>query len=120
MKLLLDQDVYYKTYKLLIDNEYDVITAKSLGLEKAPDIQILERAEKLSRILITRDKNFGSLVFLSKFSTYGVIFLRIKPDSIYEVHRTLLRFLSFHSGTKIAGHFVTIERDKYRIRNIPQ
>lgn len=69
MKLLLDQDVYYKTYKLLIDNGYDTVTAKNLNLEKASDIQILENAEKLSRILITRDKDFGSLVFLLKPST---------------------------------------------------
>lgn len=120
MKLILDQDVYYKTYRLLIDNGYDAITAKSLGLEKATDVQILESAERLSRILITRDKDFGSLVFLSMLPTYGVIFLRMKPDSIHDVHKTLLRFLSSHLHPKIAEHFVTIERDKYRVRNIPR
>ncbi len=120
MKFLLDQDVYYKTYKLLLDNGYDVITAKNLGLEKAPDIQILKNAEKLSRILITRDKDFGSLVFLSQLPTCGVIFLRIKPNSLSAVHKTLLCFLSDYSQPKNSPHFVTIEEDKYRIRNIPQ
>lgn len=76
MNFLLDQDVYHYTYTALSDTGFDVIRAKDIGFHKASDETLLHEALKRSRILITRDKGFGALVFFSEMKSAGVILLR--------------------------------------------
>ncbi|MBW2091116.1 MAG: DUF5615 family PIN-like protein [Deltaproteobacteria bacterium] len=53
---------------------HDVVTAGGIGLARASDKEILNKAGDKNRIFITRDSDFGSLVFLSKIPSKGVIF----------------------------------------------
>ena len=66
MKLLADNDVYKITVDFLRQHGHDVVTAKELGLNKASDKELLEKAKIMDRLFITRDKDFGMLVFLKK------------------------------------------------------
>jgi predicted nuclease of predicted toxin-antitoxin system len=72
MKFLLDQDVYAITAKFLVDAEHDVILVAQLGLAQATDEEILRTAQEQSRILVTRDRDYGNLVFVRAIGT-GVI-----------------------------------------------
>ena len=66
MKLLADNDVYKITVDFLRQHGHDVVNAKELGLNKASDKELLEKAKIMDRLFITRDKDFGMLVFLKK------------------------------------------------------
>lgn len=76
MKILADQDVYRLTVEQLKQWGHDVITAKELGIHKSPDEELLKAGRKTRRLLITRDKDFGSLIFLRTQESVGVIWDR--------------------------------------------
>jgi len=79
MRFLTDQDVYAITIRFLCSLGHDVVTAAQLGLAQADDLELLRVAQAQGRIFVTRDRDFGGLVFVLG-SGAGVIYLRILPS----------------------------------------
>src|SRR2546429_7709755 len=79
MKFLIDQDVYAITIKALKNDGHDVILCSELGLSRAADETLLSKAKEMNRILVTRDRDYGTLVFARQIVA-GVIYLRILPS----------------------------------------
>jgi predicted nuclease of predicted toxin-antitoxin system len=119
MRVLTDQDVYKLTIDKLKEWEHDVVTAKDLDMQKASDDDLLNAARKSNRLLITRDKNFGALLFLreEKVST-GVILLRGAPKTIEKVHQELQKLLHEHNEDELRCSFSVVEPNRYRIRRL--
>jgi predicted nuclease of predicted toxin-antitoxin system len=67
LKFLLDQDVYAVTARFLAALGHDVTRAVDVGLSGASDEEILREAQSSERLLVTRDRDFGSLVFVRNF-----------------------------------------------------
>jgi predicted nuclease of predicted toxin-antitoxin system len=80
MRFLADQDVYGMTARFLSGLGHDVVTAAQLGLAQAEDADLLLVAQKDGRLFVTRDRDFGGLVFVQG-SGPGVIYLRILPST---------------------------------------
>jgi predicted nuclease of predicted toxin-antitoxin system len=118
MKFLADQDVWKATVDLLRAWGHDVITASELDLARASDEELLKVARSEDRILVTRDSDFGSLVFLGNFPSAGVVFLRIEPQTQDEVHMELQRLLSVHREDELRKSFCSVEPGKHRVRRI--
>ena len=116
MRFLTDQDVYQSTISYLKNLGHDVIRVKDIGFERASDNEILEHAAKNQRILITRDKDFGALTFVTHINSFGIILLRITPDTVSSVHKELSRFLNEHSEGNFKNTFIVIEPGCHRIR----
>ena len=95
---------------------HDVLRAKDAGLARAADDELLRRARQAGRTLITRDKGFGQLVFLSRQPHAGVVLLRVEPMTLKAVHQELERFLREHAGDDLSRCFVVIEPTRHRIR----
>jgi len=76
LQFLLDQDVYALTARFLSGAGHDITLAAELGLAQGSDQEILQKAQELGRILITRDRDYGHLVFVQGLRG-GVIYL---PD----------------------------------------
>jgi predicted nuclease of predicted toxin-antitoxin system len=117
MKFLLDQDVYALTERFLREQGYDVVTAFELGLSRAPDLDLLNKAGEQERIFVTRDRDYGNLVFIHHAGK-GVIYLRILPSDMDEVHGELKKVLETYSDDDLARSFVVVERNRHRIRKI--
>ena len=64
MKFLADQDVYASTGRFLSGLGHDVVPAGQLGLAQAEDTALLRVAHEQGRIFVTRDRDFGALVFV--------------------------------------------------------
>jgi len=118
MHFLTDQDVYQMTIDFLIELGHSVITVRKIGMHKASDHELLKKAKEMNRIFITRDKDFGTLVFLEKTLSSGVILLRGKPTSINKIHKELERVLRAHSETELHHYFCVVEPNRYRVRHI--
>ena len=73
MKFLADQDVWNGTLGLLRTLGHDVLSAKEIGMARGSDQDLLKKAWNDKRLLITRDKGFGSLTFLANFKASGVV-----------------------------------------------
>jgi len=117
MKFLLDQDVYAITCRLLINLGHDVVTAFELGLSQASDLELLKIASEKDRILVTRDRHFGGLVFVQKLGS-GVIYLRVLPSNTEKVHKQLEKVLKNHSEEQLKKAFAIVEPRRYRFRII--
>ncbi|MFQ5398696.1 MAG: DUF5615 family PIN-like protein [Anaerolineae bacterium] len=117
MKLLLDQDVYAFTIRFLKEMGHDVVPVAQLGLSQATDEDLLQVAQEQQRIFITRDRDFGHLVFVKELGT-GVLYLRILPSTKNAVHRELEKVLSTYTETELAKAFVVIEPAGHRIRRL--
>jgi predicted nuclease of predicted toxin-antitoxin system len=117
MKFLTDQDVYAITIAFLNGLGHDVVRAAQLGLATAEDAELLRVAHEQERIVVTRDRDFGALVFVQGGGP-GVIYLRILPSNQNAVHAQLERVLMSYSETELQTSFVVIEPGRHRIRKL--
>ncbi|MGC8785808.1 MAG: DUF5615 family PIN-like protein [Anaerolineae bacterium] len=118
MKFLLDQDVYAVTARFLSDLGHDVLTVAAIGLSRASDLELLQSAREQQRVLVTRDRDFGNLVFVQGLGT-GVIYLRILPSTQEAVHRELAKVLEEHPEPDLRRAFVVVEPGRHRFRRLP-
>ena len=117
MKFLLDQDVYALTERFLREQGYDLVKVSELGQSRAQDSDLLKLAGEQGRIFVTRDRDYGNLVFVHHLGS-GVIYLRILPSVINEVHAELKKVLETYSEEELAKSFIVVEKNRHRIRKI--
>jgi len=117
MKFLTDQDAYAITVRFLMELGHDVITASEIGLSRADDSDLLKTACDQNRIFITRDRDFGGLVFVEKLGS-GVIYLRMLPSTIDSIHKEMKRVLKEYSEEDLQKAFVVVEPGRHRYRRI--
>ena len=116
MKFFIDQDVSQTTVDYLKSLGYNVLKASEVGLQREPDEELLRYAYEHQRILVTRDKGYGALVFLSFQEHSGVILLRVQPQTTDAVHQELKRFLQEQAQEHLQDYFIVIEPGGHRIR----
>ncbi len=76
MKFRCDHDVYAARVRFLRELGHTVVTAAEIGLAAADDADLLEAARSGGQKLVTRDRDFGGLVFLEG-NAAGILYLRI-------------------------------------------
>ena len=117
MRFLADQDVYALTIRLLRDLGHDVVSAAQVGLAAADDVLLLEVARVQNRILITRDRDYGGLVF-TRDVVSGVLYLRMLPSTQQAVHEELNRVVDGYSEEELSRAFVVVEPGRHRFRRL--
>lgn len=117
MKFLADQDVHAITIAFLSGLGHDVVRTAQLGLAQAEDAELLRVAHEQGRIFVTRDRDFGALVFVHGNGP-GVIYLRILPSTQNAVHVELERVLTLYSEQEMQALFVVVEPGRHRIRKL--
>jgi len=117
VKLLLDQDVYEITARFLIATGHDVLRVAEIGMAQSSDEENLQKARELERIFVTRDRDYGNLVFVKSIRS-GVLYLRMLPSEIDSVHTELERVLNLYDETELKSAFVVIETGRHRFRKI--
>lgn len=80
MKFIVDENLSFAVVEFLRKNECDVLYVAE-KIKSFDDSFILKIAFKEKRILITKDKDFGNLVFRKNFPHSGVIFLRLSDEN---------------------------------------
>ena len=86
-------------------------------MSRASDTTLLGRASQEGRILVTRDKDFGGLVFVERLGK-GVILLRTNPSTLPATHAELSRVLGTYSEAELASAFVVVEPGQHRFRKL--
>ena len=117
MKFLLDQDVYAITLRFLKGLGHDVIPVAQMGLAQASDLDLLKVAQEQDRIFVTRDRDFGELVFVQGWQA-GIIYLRLLPSTQTVVHEELERVLQSYSEDELKRAFVVVEPGRHRFRKM--
>jgi len=118
VRFLLDQDVYELTARVLAQQAGgDVVRVRELGLSRADDVTLLRTAREQERVLVTRDRDFGYLVFVEAVQ-WGVIYLRMTPATVEAVHAELERLLREQPFERLTKTFAVVEPGRYRIRSL--
>jgi len=117
MRFLLDQDVYAATARFLGGLGHDVVPVAQIGLSQADDSDLLRIAQEQNRIFVTRDRDFGGLVFVKGLGA-GVVYLRILPSTQNVVHQELARVLRSYSEDELMRAFIVVEPGRHRFRKL--
>jgi len=115
MKLLIDENISGEIIESLKYIGYDLLWIREyyrgISDEEIMDISISE-----DRIIITLDKDFGTLVFKTMVNDIpGVILIRIEDPKIRK--EKLLKLLIEH-GNGLKGYFTVITKDRIRKRRL--
>jgi predicted nuclease of predicted toxin-antitoxin system len=118
-RLLLDQGLSPSAAIILRQDGFDAIHVSELGMEKADDVQILERAREDERVCITLDHDFHSHLALTGQGRPSVVFLRVQgldaqgqADLIRSVYITCEYILA-------EGAAVSADHRSIRLRRLP-
>lgn len=117
MRLLLDQDVYAATARFLRGLNHQVLRAHEAGYARATDAELLALAREREYLLVTRDRDFGNLVFLHGAGP-GVLYLRMRPSTLRLVHQELALVLQAYTEDELRRSFVVVEPGRHRFRRL--
>ena len=109
MRFLLDESADGRLRSLLIDRGHDVETIARHHRIGISDEEVLAIAQRENRILITKDLDFGHLVFWHRLPHAGVILFRLRTDDVTVLHERMNLLLDQYSD-RIASFIVVSER----------
>ncbi len=114
MKLLCDEGIDRGIVEALREDGYDVAYVAELA-PGLTDERVLAEANRLGAVLLTRDKDFGELVFRQRRLHTGVLLVRLEGLRRDEKAQRVSAAVSAH-GSEMMGAFAVLTRDKLRIR----
>src|SRR5437773_1040156 len=88
MRWLADECVDARIAAILRNSGHDVVHMVDAG-PSARDVDVLSRACRETRLLLTEDKDFGELVIRRALPIPGIVLLRVQPDTLLHKSRQL-------------------------------
>jgi len=114
-RIYLDQMVSLDVAHELCGKGHDVLRASEVGQARADDGQILQKAIKENRVLVTLDGHFGDWVILPLKKHPGVIRLKVNPTTGKNILKILIPFLNAYSSEQLKDNLVILstKREKW-------
>jgi predicted nuclease of predicted toxin-antitoxin system len=116
MKFVADEGVDGSLVSLLREAGHDVTYFAETNQSTDDDV-ILGLANAENRVLITRDKDFGELVFRLKMIHSGIILVRAEELSSMARSRAVADFIQTNLDL-LGGYFIVIQAGTTRLRKI--
>jgi predicted nuclease of predicted toxin-antitoxin system len=118
-RLLLDQGLPRSTAALLSQGGWDVVHVSEIGMSRADDKEILRRARADSRVCVTLDADFHSLLATSGERGPSVIRIRKEGLDATALAALLQNAWSRVEDALVSGALVTISERSIRARRLP-
>lgn len=112
-RFLADESCDFAIVRALRADGFDVLAVSEIA-SRSDDRSLLEQAGRERRILLTEDKDFGWLVFVSHAESPGVILIRFPGNARQTLVQTVSRVVR-EQGDKLAGRFVVVQPGHVRI-----
>lgn len=119
VKFLADECTFDSTVEFLRNEGRDVTTVKEIGLRGAKDPEVLNKAQEMEAVLITRDSDFGDVRRFLPSAYQGVIVLKMTYRSSNEVHAVLRKMLREVKEDEFVGTLFVVDHNKWRTRRRP-
>jgi predicted nuclease of predicted toxin-antitoxin system len=117
LSFLADESCDFAVVRALRATGYEVLAVSEVTV-RSDDRQLIEQAGRERRILLTEDKDFGWLVFVSQVASPGVILIRFPGDARQTLARAVVEAVQ-EQGEKLIGAFVVIQPGYIRIGHQP-
>jgi predicted nuclease of predicted toxin-antitoxin system len=115
LRFLADESCDFAVVRALREDGFDVVAVSEVT-HRSDDRELIEQADREKRILLTEDKDFGWLVFVSHADSAGVVLLRF-PGNARQVLATAVRRLVREQGEALLESFVVVQPGYVRIRH---
>ncbi len=112
LRFLADESCDFAVVRALRASGFDVL-AVSEYMQYSVDGELLEQAYSENRILLTEDKDFGWLVFVSHLDSAGVILIRFPASQRSTLAQSMLQVVQEH-GDKLTNAFVVVQPGQVR------
>lgn len=113
MNFLADESCAGPVVRALREAGHDVVAIAEVA-SGATDDEVLERALKEKRVLITEDLDFGRLVYARGRSTAGVLLVRFHNRARSAKTATVLDAVA-KLGSRLQGAFAVVEPGQVRL-----
>ena len=118
MRIVANENISGTVIQELRQRGHDVLSVKE-AMRGAADEDILARAQRDNRLVLTHDKDFGELAFRFGLpSDCGVILLRLSGDSPEQDNQRAIDVLE--DRTDWVGYFSVVTDDRVRMRPLPR
>ncbi len=113
LRFLADESCDFAVIRALRAAGHDVLSVAEYT-SRSDDAELITQAYRERRILITEDKDFGWLVFVSQADSPGVILIRFPGSARASLPRLVLQLVADYS-TKLPLSFVVLAPGQLRI-----
>lgn len=107
------------TVSWLRKNSYDVKHLSDENLQRSLDIDIIDKARRENRIILTCDLDFGYLMAISKEILPSIIIFRLVNEMPENINRRLKQVLEESEEVLNKGVIISVEETRYRTRFLP-
>lgn len=118
-RLLLDQGLPRSTSTLLVQAGWDVTHVSDIGMSRADDIDILQRARAEQRVCVTLDADFHAILATSGEPGPSVIRVRKERLDASALAALLQAVWPGIDEALTAGAMVTVTDRAIRVRRLP-
>jgi predicted nuclease of predicted toxin-antitoxin system len=119
MRFLANAGVSPKTVDFLKQLGHEAVHVRTLGLERAADGVLIDRALADSSVVVTFDLDFGDILALGVLDKPSVIICRLADERADSVNQRLAQVLSERISDLESGVLILIEDTRYRVRKLP-
>lgn len=116
LRFLADESCDFAVVRALRADGYDVLAISEV-LQRSDDRDLIEQAHREGRILLTEDKDFGWLVYVSHADSAGVILIRFPGNARRMLAETIRRLIR-EEGARLPTAFVVVQPGQFRISRV--
>ncbi len=117
IRFLADESCDFAVVRALRAEGYDVLAVSEV-MQRSDDRDLIEWAQREKRVLLTEDKDFGWLVYVSHVDSAGVILIRFPGDARATMVQTVRRIIQ-QEGHQLPHAFVVVQPGHVRINRSP-
>jgi predicted nuclease of predicted toxin-antitoxin system len=117
LRFLADEGCDFAVVRALRAAGFDVLAVAEL-MNRSVDSELMQRAHREQRILLTEDKDFGWLVFVAQVDSAGVILIRY-PGNARQGLVAAVRELVQSYAAQLSGAFVILQPGQIRFSRRP-
>ena len=119
MRFLADAGVSPKTIEFLKQLGHEAVHVRTIGLQRAPDPRVVDRARSDGSVVLTFDLEFGDILALGVMEKPSVIIFRLADERADSVNARLSTVLNERSAELESGALILVEDARYRLRKLP-
>ena len=117
LRFLADGSCDFVVVRALRARNYDVLAVSEVT-SRSDDRELIDQAHRERRILLTEDKDFGWLVYVSNADSSGVILIRFPGNARQTLVQTVQQIVE-DQGERLLKAFVVVQPGHVRISHRP-